>query len=88
MLCTGTVISNSKVSESTAVAVVNIPVYFLAPTPSEINPKLPKEEFEFVTSHWPPLPQKIPTSLLIVNIETICAYPSLVIDTPIPLELY
>ena len=34
---------------------VIIPVYFLGPTPSAIIPKLPKDEFEFVTSHCPPL---------------------------------
>ena len=60
----------------------------ILPTPSATNPKLPKEEFEFVKSQDPPVLQNIAISLLIVNIETNCAYALLVIETPIPFSLY
>ena len=68
---------------ASAVAVVN-PADWISPTPSATSPKLPKDEFELVTSHAPPDPQNIPTSVAIVKKETIWPYPPLVIDAPIP----
>ena len=49
---------------------------------------LPKDEFEFVKSHCAPLVANIPISVLIVNIETNCAYALFVNETPIPFSLY
>ena len=80
--------STSKTSEFAAAAVVMIPVYCCVLLPSATKPKLPNDEFEFVISHCPPLAADTPTSVLIVNKETICAYPLFVMDTPIPFALY
>ena len=74
----------SNVSAFTAEAAFIVPVKLRGLVPSATNPKLPNDELEFVTSHCPPVPQKIPTSLLIVNIETICAYPLFVMEQPMP----
>ena len=73
-----------NVSAFTADVALIIPVKLKGLTPSATNPKLPNEEFELVTSHCPPDPQKIPSALLIVNIETIWAYPLFVIEHPTP----
>ena len=64
------------------------PVNSISPKPSAFRPKLPNDELEFVKSHCPPDATEIPTSQPIVNIETNCAYPLFVIDTPIPASLY
>ena len=67
---------------------VKIPVYFNGPTPFATKPKLPKEEFEFVRSQDPPVSQYTEVSEQMVNRDTNCAYPSFVIEIPIPFALY
>ena len=79
---------NSIIKSLDTIGEVRMPVYFNGPTPFATNALLPKEELLLVRSQDPQVSQYTEVSEQMVNRDTNWAYPSFVIEIPIPFALY